>query len=97
MQMAGCLRAKSFGDAGLLLDESLGIYEMESPDSWKLFHVKAIQGKSRLGDGKLTESEPLLLTGIEGLICSELLPKQSQPRCVSEGSENACGLFVVYS
>lgn len=67
------IKAKAFRDAGLLLDECVGIYETESPNSWKLFHVKAMQGESLLGDGKLAEAEPLLLAGIEGL--EKHLPK----------------------
>jgi len=55
-------------DAEALLRESLAIREREEPEAWTTCNARAVLGAALLGQGRLTEAEPLLLAGFTGLL-----------------------------
>jgi tetratricopeptide (TPR) repeat protein len=64
---ADLYEARQFIAAEPYLRESLAIQEKVQPDGWSTFHARSLLGSIMLGQGKLTEAEPLLLAGYEGM------------------------------
>ena len=49
------------------LRESLAIRESLAPDDWSTFNTRCVLGAALMKQGKLTEAEPMLLAGYEGM------------------------------
>ena len=55
------LGLKAWDDAEPLLREALKIRQEKMPDDWLMFNTKSMLGGALLGQGKLSDAEPLLL------------------------------------
>jgi serine/threonine protein kinase/heme exporter protein D len=51
-----------------LLRAALGIYEMQSPDSWERYNCTSMLGGSLAAQNRYEEAEPLLVQGYEALL-----------------------------
>ncbi len=54
-------------EAEAVARECLALREQLIPDDWRTFNVRSLLGGSLLGQKKYTETEPLLLSGYEGM------------------------------
>jgi hypothetical protein len=54
-------------EAEPLLRQCLKVRERHEPNDWETFNTKSLHGASLLGQKNLTEAEPLLLAGYEGM------------------------------
>jgi len=73
------LQVSAFADAEPMLRECLAIREKAAPDDWRTFNTRSMLGgacwdklshcrpRRRSGCAKLTEAEPLLVLGYEGM------------------------------
>jgi eukaryotic-like serine/threonine-protein kinase len=66
--LAAFLKSQNqLAEAEPLLRECLVIREKMQPDAWITFDTKSMLGGALLGQKKYAESEPLLLSGLEGM------------------------------
>jgi len=65
------LRQEKWAYAEPLLRQCLSVREKVQPDAWNTFNARAMLGGSLLELGRYAESEPLLLSGHEGLKARE--------------------------
>lgn len=63
----GFLLRHQWAQAEPLLHEGLGLQEKRQPDDWHTFRLRSALGRALLGQGKLAEAEPLIVTGYNGL------------------------------
>ncbi|MBI3850249.1 MAG: serine/threonine protein kinase [Verrucomicrobia bacterium] len=61
-----CQQGKMF-EAEPLARECLAICERKLPNDWQTFNARSLLGGSLLGQKKIAEAEPLLLSGYEGM------------------------------
>ena len=61
------LAQKKYAEAEELLHDCLKIQEKHQPEVWSTFNTRSMLGGAMLGLKKNSETEPLLLTGYEGL------------------------------
>jgi hypothetical protein len=74
-------------EAEPVLRECLGFRETKQPGDWSTFHIRSLLGGALLAQKKLTEAEPLLRQGYEGLKQREdKIPAASKTR-VAEALE----------
>jgi tetratricopeptide (TPR) repeat protein len=72
---------KKFAEAELKLRECLDIRQRNDPEGWKTYEAKSMLGEALLDQRKFPESEPLVLTGYEGMkSLSDKMPSQDKPR-----------------
>jgi hypothetical protein len=61
------LDVKAWDTAEPILRESFAIREKAEPDDWRTFNTKSMLGGALLGQKKLAEAEPFLLSGYRGM------------------------------
>jgi serine/threonine protein kinase/tetratricopeptide (TPR) repeat protein len=61
------LKQRRWAEAEALLTDDRKRCEAKHPDAWVIFATKALLGEALLGQKRLTETEPLLLSGYEGM------------------------------
>lgn len=74
------LDAGKFSEAESAAREWLLLREQKSGDHWQTFAMKSVLGGCLVGQGKLTDAEPLLVAGYEGLKQrKERIPENAGP------------------
>jgi tetratricopeptide (TPR) repeat protein len=62
------LRQRRFSEAGTFVREALEAYRKSMPDSWQGHMCQSLLGASLAGQKKLSEAEPLLISGYAGML-----------------------------
>jgi hypothetical protein len=76
-----------------LLRESLAIREKAQPDQWSTFSARSQLGGCLLGQKKLAEAEPLVVSGYEGMKAREAkIPAPSKYR-LTEAAKRVVQLY----
>jgi tetratricopeptide (TPR) repeat protein len=65
------LRQDEYAQAEPLLRESLAVFEVKLPDSWKTSQIQSRLGMAMLGQGRFAEAEPLLVRSYDALTAQE--------------------------
>jgi tetratricopeptide (TPR) repeat protein len=87
------LKQHKYADAEPRLRECLRIREQIAPDDWQTFNAQSLLGGSLLGQKKYAETEPLLLSGYEGMKQrEEMIPRQGKIR-LTEAIERLVQLY----
>jgi len=88
------LQQKKFVEAELALQECLAIRAKALPDNWLLFNTRSMLGEALLGQRKLTEAEPLVVQGYEGLKArAALIPAEGRAR-LPEAATRVVRLYI---
>jgi eukaryotic-like serine/threonine-protein kinase len=86
------LEVKWWAEAEIIARECLSLHEIK-PDDWTRFQTMSVLGGSLLGQGKYTESEPLLLAGYDGLKVSEARVPAPNKAWLSKAGERIIELY----
>jgi serine/threonine protein kinase/tetratricopeptide (TPR) repeat protein len=87
------LQAEESAAAEPILRECLAIREKHNPNAWNTFNTRSALGGSLLGQQKYAESEPLLLSGFEGMKQRETqIPLEAKVRLI-EAMERLVRLY----
>ena len=103
------LQVSAFADAEPMLRECLAIREKAAPDDWRTFNTKSMLGGALLGQAKqlqatdaaaatakLTEAEPLLVQGYEGMQQREAtIPPEGKIR-LTEALQRLVDLYTAW-
>jgi len=82
------LKRQKWVDAESVIRSCLRIREQKLPDDWRTFNTRSLMGASLLGQRKLHEAQPLLLTGYEGMKSREaMIPASLRPARLKEALE----------
>jgi tetratricopeptide (TPR) repeat protein len=106
---ATLLTRHEYTEAEVLLRECLAASESHHPDAWKTFSRRSMLGAALAGQAhglkavdsttaqdKLTEAEPLLLSGFEGLASrADTIPSYAKPR-VTEALQRLVELYEIW-
>jgi tetratricopeptide (TPR) repeat protein/tRNA A-37 threonylcarbamoyl transferase component Bud32 len=65
---ASLLKQRRFAEARDILRETLDAYTARTPDAWSRFLCESLLGESLAGLGNHADAEPLLRSGIDGLL-----------------------------
>jgi len=65
------LQQGNFVRAETLFREHLVIYEKMAPDAWSRYYSQALLGASLAGQERYLEAEPLLVSGVQGMMQRE--------------------------
>jgi hypothetical protein len=83
-------------EAELVLRECLVVRENLQPDEWTTFTTRSLLGVALLGQKKYAESEPMIVSGYEGMKAREAkIPPHGKPR-QSEASEQVVKLYEAW-
>jgi len=89
------LEAGNYDRAEVAARECLEVRRVMIPDSWSRFNAEAMLGGALLGQGKVTEAEPLLLSGYRGMKEREsTIPDVGKPR-LKEAAERLAKLYQI--
>jgi tetratricopeptide (TPR) repeat protein len=94
--------ARAYDTAGLfaksetILHECLMIRERVQPDDWWTFHTRGQLGGSLLGQKKLVEAEPLILSGYEGMKAREARIPAPNKKFLTAAAERVVKLYEVW-
>ena len=82
-----------FAEAESLAREGLAFGEKNLPDDWQTFNARSLLGETLSGQKKVSEAEPLLLAGYDGLKQREhSIPDEHKPR-LSEAIQRIVRLY----
>ncbi len=74
------LMQKKWPEAELILRECLDSPQKFEPDALTTFHTRSLLGGAFVGQGRLAEAEPLVVSGYEGMKALETtIPPQNRP------------------
>jgi len=83
-------------DAEPILRECLTVREKAQPDVWSTFNARSLLGGSLLGQGRLVEAEPLIVSGFEGMNVREAkIPAPGKAR-LSEAADRVVRLYEAW-
>jgi serine/threonine protein kinase/tetratricopeptide (TPR) repeat protein len=75
-----CLDVGRWVEAEKMAADCLVILDKESPDSWETFSMRAVRGRSLLGQKDHQSAEPILRKACEGMLLQRsVVPPDSQP------------------
>jgi tetratricopeptide (TPR) repeat protein len=87
------LTSEKWAEAEPLLRECLAIRQKTQPHDWSTFNSRSMLGHSLLGQGRLIEAEPLILSGYDGLKGRAVkIPAPYRAQRISEAGERVVQL-----